>query len=112
LGGGLQAQVGQPEASFTLPQVHAMAQTGPQVGGGVGGGVAVTQAQTLGELSKVAPLMHATFWTQVQIPPQSAPPALGSQESLGSSAHLPEPGQAMPPKPPQKTFGASATHMA
>ena len=38
-----------------------------------------------------------------QIPPQSAPPALGSQESLGSSTHCPAPGQGRAAKPPQNT---------
>ena len=37
-----------------------------------------------------------------QIPPQSAPPAAGSQLSFGSSTHLPRPGQAIPAIPPQR----------
>src|SRR4051812_26844770 len=40
------------------------------------------------------------------MPPQSAPPAFGSQLSLGSSMHAPAPGQAIPAKPPQRTASA------
>src|SRR6185295_2713675 len=84
-----------------------MVQTGPQVGGDW-----TTQAQTLGELSNTAPFTQATVCTQPQMPPQSAPPALGSQSSLGSSAHLPPPGQGVPANPPQRTTSASGTQAA
>src|SRR4051812_30791610 len=38
---------------------------------------------------------------QLQMPPQSAPPLVGSHVSLGSSTHLPAPGQGLPVNPPQ-----------
>ena len=46
------------------------------------------------------------------MPPQSAPPAVGSQLSLGSSTHLPPPGQGMPAMPPQATGFLSGTQEA
>src|SRR3954465_12134218 len=81
-----------------------MAHTGPQTGG-----VAGTQAQTDGELSNLLFVVHTTFWMHEQMPPQSAPPLAGSQMSLGSSTHLPMPGQALPVMPPHD--GPSATHL-
>src|SRR5438067_31815 len=45
--------------------------------------------------------MHETVSTHWQMPPQSAPPLLGSQPSLGSSTQWPPPGQGMPAMPPQ-----------
>src|SRR6516162_3812312 len=69
------------------------------------GGVCGTQEQTLGELSKTVPATHDTLSMHEQIPPQSAPPAFGSQLSLGSSTHLPRPGQGKPAMPPQPTLG-------
>src|SRR5690242_19788455 len=76
-----------------------MSHTGGQGGGGAIG----TQAQTAGELSNLLSVVQRTFWTQEQTPPQSAPPAFGSQPSVGSSTQRPNPGQAMPAKPPQRT---------
>src|SRR5215831_12096490 len=76
-----------------------MSQTAPQTGGWPD-----THAQTDGELSKAAPAVHITFCAQEQIPGQSAPPAAGSQPSLGSSTHFPFPGHAAPESPPQETF--------
>jgi len=101
-GGGLHEQVGQPFASSTFPYWQAMAHTGPQTG-------AFTQAQTDGELSNLLFASHATFWTHEQTPPQSAPPRAGSQLSLGSSTHLPKPGQALPVMPPHE--GPVGTHL-
>src|SRR5216117_501188 len=49
------------------------------------------QAQTDGELSNFLSEVQSTVSTQVQMPPQSAPPWFGSQLSLGSSTHLPPP---------------------
>src|SRR6187549_3619086 len=46
------------------------------------------------------------------MPPQSAPPVLGSQLSAGSSTHCPLPGHLMAAMPPQKTLGASGTQAA
>src|SRR5262249_44530573 len=63
-----------------------------------------TQAQTDGELSNLLFTVQRTFWTQVQMPPQSAPPAFGSQVSLGSSVQRPKPGQGFPVIPPHETF--------
>lgn len=55
----------------------------PQVGPGGGAG---TQAQTAGSPLKTSPFTHnLLLGGQTQSPPQSAPPCLGSQESLGSS---------------------------
>lgn len=51
------------------------------------------QAQTFGELSNVVPLMQATVWMHWQMPAQSVP-LWGSHLSVGSSTHLPPPGQA------------------
>jgi hypothetical protein len=107
VGAGLQRQVGHPAASRTLPYWQKMSHTGPHTGG-----VWRTQLHTLGELSNTVPAAHATFWTQLQMPPQSAPPAFGSQLSLGSSTHAPRPGQAIPAMPPQRTSGASGTQDA
>src|SRR5262249_49922121 len=75
-----------------------MSQTGPQVG------PFGTQAQTDGELSNLLFAEQRTFWTQLQMPPQSAPPAFGSQPSLGSSTQRPMPGQGLPINPPHETF--------
>jgi len=80
-----------------------MSQTGPHTG------FDGTHAQTDGEPSNFASLVQAWLWTHLQMPPQSAPPAFGSQLSLGSSAHWPCPGHAMPAKPPHVT--GSATHL-
>jgi hypothetical protein len=46
---------------------------------------------------------------QEQIPEQSAPPAAGSQLSLGLSTHLPMPGHGVPANPPHET--PSETHL-
>jgi hypothetical protein len=54
-----------------------------------GSGVFGTHAHTLGDGSKCAPIVHNAFCTQVQSPPQSAPPLFGSQLSLGSSTQRP-----------------------
>ena len=75
-----------------------MSQTGPQTGGLLG-----TQAQTAGELSNLLSVVQSTFCTHEQMPPQSAPPLAGSQLSLGSSTHLPDPGHGIPAMPPQET---------
>src|SRR3954468_7963414 len=75
-----------------------MSQTGPQTGGLPG-----THAQTEGELSNLLLTAQATLWTHAQMPPQSAPPRVGSQLSFGSSTHLPIPGQPPPPMPPHRT---------
>jgi hypothetical protein len=72
----------------------------------VGGGWSGTQAQTCGDESKWDPSTQRTFSTQTQMPPQSAPPFAGSQLSLGSSTHVPPPGQGMPAMPPQVCLGA------
>ena len=53
-GAGLQAQVGHPLASSTLPYWQKMSHTGPHIGW-------ATQAQTLGEWSKTEPRTQATF---------------------------------------------------
>src|SRR5262245_61790204 len=74
-----------------------MAQTGGHIG------PAGTQAQTDGEPSNLLSVGQRTFCAQLQMPPQSAPPALGSQPSLGSSTQRPAPGQGMPAIPPQRT---------
>jgi hypothetical protein len=58
VGGGLHLQIGQPEASSTLPCSQKIWQTGPHTGGGTGLGG--THAQTLGELSNFAPCVQAT----------------------------------------------------
>src|SRR5206468_10437566 len=68
-----------------------------------------THAQTEGELSNRLSAVQKTFCTQEQMPGQSAPPAVGSQVSLGSSTHLPNPGHALPANPPQDT--ASGAHL-
>src|SRR5947208_1461414 len=68
-----------------------------------------TQAHTDGEPSNLLSAVQSTFWTHEQIPEQSAPPDFGSQLSLGSSTHLPRPGQALPAIPPQ--VGPSARHL-
>jgi hypothetical protein len=73
-------------------------------GGQVGGGAFGTHVQTEGELSNVLFAVHRTFWTQLQMPAQSAPPAAGSQLSLGSSTQRPNPGHGFPANPPQATF--------
>jgi hypothetical protein len=73
-------------------------------GGQVGGGAFGTQVQTEGELSKVLVVVQRTFWTQLQMPAQSAPPAAGSQLSLGSSTQRPNPGHGFPVNPPHATF--------
>jgi hypothetical protein len=101
-GGGLHAQVGQPLASRTLPYSQKILHTGGQTG------PTGTQAQTEGELSNLLSAVHATFCTHEQIPPQSAPPLAGSQLSLGSSTHLPNPGQGLPMMPPHE--GPAARH--
>src|SRR5262245_13259686 len=62
-----------------------------------------TQAQTEGERSNLLSVGQRTFCSQLQMPPQSAPPAFGSQPSLGSSTQRPAPGQGMPAIPPQRT---------
>src|SRR4051812_23407036 len=72
-----------------------MRQTGPQTG------FSGTHAQTDGDGSNFEPLVQSTVSTQVQRPPQSAPPFVGSQLSFGSSTHLPMPGQGFPAMPPQ-----------
>lgn len=81
-----------------------MSHTGPQTG------FEGTQAQMAGELSNCASFAHAWFCTQVQTPPQSAPPFCGSQPSLGSSMQVPWPGQLPPVRPPQRTGGVFGTH--
>ena len=81
-----------------------MAHTGPQTGGLTG-----TQAQTDGEPSNLLLVVQATFWTHEQSPPQSAPPFAGLQLSVGSSTHLPRPGQALPVMPPHE--GPLGTHL-
>lgn len=101
VGGGLHLQVGQPEASSTLPCSQKIWQTGPHTGGGGG----TTHAQIVGEGSKTSPFTHSTFSTHWQIPPQSAPPLFGSQLSLGLSTQVPPPGHFRPAIPPQVNPG-------
>jgi hypothetical protein len=67
-----------------------------------------TQAQTDGSPLKTELAVQSTFCTHEQIPGQSAPPAAGSQPSLGLSTHLPSPGHGIPASPPQET--PSETH--
>src|SRR3954469_18278268 len=62
-----------------------------------------TQAQTDGEESKWEPRTQSSVSMHSHTPPQSAPPFVGSQLSLGSSTQRPAPGQGMPAIPPQKT---------
>src|SRR3569832_2131795 len=81
-----------------------MSHTGPHMG------FDGTQAQTAGELSNCASFAHAWFCTQVQTPPQSAPPFCGSQLSRGSSVHVPWPGQPAPVRPPHGTGVVFGTH--
>jgi hypothetical protein len=68
-----------------------------------------TQAQTDGELSQTRSGGHSAGCLQTHMPPQSAPPLAGSQESVGSSTQAPLPGQGLAAKPPQWTCG---THSA
>src|SRR5207244_1402021 len=85
-------------ADFDMVPVHFSG--GQALGAGVGG---VTQAQTPGELSNVAPTTQRAFCTHWQMPLQSVSPAFGSHESLGSSMQRPLPGQRIPARPPQRT---------
>ena len=52
---------------------------------------------------------HSAGCLQTHIPMQSAPPMVGLQLSVGSSWQVPLPGQGLPLKPPQLTWG---THSA
>jgi hypothetical protein len=94
------AQVPQLALQHTCPLGQV---TLPQVAGALG-----TQAQTWGDESKCVPWMQSTVSMQLQIPMQSAPPLAGSQLSVGSSTHLPPPGQGVPARPPQVWAGAHA----
>ena len=68
-----------------------------------------SQAQTLGEGFQTVPYAHGGgivgHW---QTPPQSAPPLVGSQSSVGSSTHWPMPGHLMPAIPPHWTGGTGS----
>jgi len=77
-----------------LPHCGPLEPPPPEVG---------VQAQTWGSEFHSLPWMQSTVAgpMQVQMPPQSAPPFLGSQLSLGSSMHSPAPGHGRPAKPPQ-----------
>ena len=96
-----------------VPSAHIVETLlGPGVGHFSGGQVPEatgTHAHTDGELSKVLPWTHRTFWMHEQIPEQSAPPVAGSQLSFGLSTHLPMPGHGVPANPPQET--PSETHL-
>src|SRR4051812_12148630 len=85
-----------------------MSHTGPQTG------FSGTHEQTAGDESNFEPLTQRTVSTHEQMPPQSAPPLAGSQLSVGSSTHLPIPGQALPVMPPHVVAGGggvtSGTH--
>src|SRR4051812_12043008 len=80
-----------------------MRQTGPHTG------FSGTHAHTDGDESNFEPLVQRTVSMQLQMPPQSPPPLVGSQLSHGSSTHLPIPGQALPVKPPQVVAGRGVT---
>ena len=98
----LSAQVG----PAVVPSAHRVVTlSGAGVGHFSGGQglVTGTQAHTEGELSNLLLAVQSTFSTHEQTPPQSAPPLAGSQLSLGSSTHLPEPGHGIPAMPPQET---------
>src|SRR4051794_38768440 len=92
----------EPPSGAQIPQLGLQQNwPAPQLFAPQGTPASGTQAQTEGELSKWNPLRQSTVSTQAQMPPQSAPPLRGSQSSLGSSTHLPPPGQGMPAIPPQ-----------
>src|SRR5262245_31271419 len=71
-----------------------------------------TQAHTPGEPSHLLSWSQVATISQVQMPPQSAPPWLGSQLSVGSSTQVPEPGHPRPVIPPQVMRSSSGTHLA
>src|SRR3954454_2066529 len=82
---------------------------GPQVVLPQGSPPSGTQAQTEGEESKWDPRTQSCVSMHSHTPPQSAPPFVGSQLSLGSSTQRPPPGQGMPAIPPQKTEPLSSS---
>src|SRR5205085_9120716 len=65
-----------------------------------------------GQRMPAMPPQWITLGSPMQMPPQSAPPLLGSQLSLGSSTQLWPAVQGKPPNPPQWVTVGSGTQVA